>query len=142
MSLTDDLYGAAETAFDYNPVTVARRSDVVQNEIERGKQDWAETKADPVGEFKENLLFGATGPAPSLDENFNYSWGGGDPHLETVNKTAWETGTGTEPPERPGDNAPDTPPWLKKYLRLALALLGLYAVGQLLTVHANVGGGS
>lgn len=139
MGLVDTVYGAGEALHDHNPVTMAVRSDFVENEIERGKEDWAETKADPAGEFRENLLFGATGPAPSIDENFDFDYGGGDHWLEQANREAWRQGTGTEPPDSPGDNPPDVPSWVRRAVQVALALLAVFAVGQLFTVAVSVG---
>lgn len=132
---------AAETIAGLEPetrdtvasVTVQESEDAASDYWDDEMQEFEETREDPAGAFWENLQFGLTGPAPSLNSDLSIDHGDGP--IGAINRTAWdglEDATGVEAGD-PGDA-----PWWAQYAVLAVVasfvlMLFSYTVGQLVT---------
>jgi len=104
--------------------------DAVKSYVKSERERWEETKRlGPVGTFKRGLQFGATGPAPSIDEGGGVDFG--PEPFGSINKSAFKA-TGQDPDAAEKDN-----PLLMVVFVIAVLLLAVTAVGQLLTFEVG-----
>lgn len=102
--------------------------DAASRYYESEMSQWEETKSDPAGAFLDNLRFGATGPAPSLEPGFLTGIDMGDGIFGSINRTAWNAAD-----EAAG--GPGTRWALRAAIVAAVIMLVSYTVGQLFTIE-------